>query len=110
MDPRGPKCLRCSRPFDQGDLAYRDQDEWLHVRCAVVLQSEGLVRDSRALKRQSEVRIAESQERVARYFGPADEPQAVLCIVCRTGIASVTELVNTVSGPMHVHCRHDPAA
>jgi hypothetical protein len=105
------KCARCSIAFLDGEVALRDRGEWLHLRCARVLRTQERIRESSELRRRSAVALAESQERLARYAGAHDEPPAVLCIVCRTGIRSVTELIPTLSGPMHIRCRpgHRPA-
>jgi hypothetical protein len=37
--------------------------------------------------------------------GAAREPAAVLCVVCRTGIGSVGELVLAGAGAMHTRCQ-----
>ena len=71
------KCARCSVQIRDGDLVQRDHGDWYHVRCARTLSSEGL----------------------------PDKPTLVLCVVCRTGIGNVEELVMTGSMPTHVRCR-----
>jgi hypothetical protein len=64
MNEQSPKCSRCSSPFYDGELALRDHGEWLHVQCAHVLRSDAIVREWQALKRRSQVKIAESRERL----------------------------------------------
>jgi hypothetical protein len=100
-----PTCSRCSVSILDGDLVIRDHGDWYHIRCAQILTSDKRVNGSRRLQGASAAKIVRSREGVARASGSPDEPPAVLCVICRTGIGSVTELTMTGSEPAHVRCR-----
>jgi hypothetical protein len=80
MDDRSDasrKCARCSTQIRDGDPVLSNHGEWYHVRC----------------------------DRIVPSHVSSDEPPAVLCVVCRTGIRSSAELALLDPGPMHVLCR-----
>jgi hypothetical protein len=93
-----PKCSACSVAIFDSDLVLRDHGQWYHVQCARIPTSDERVKEYRELRRACEARIAKAS-------GSRDEPPAVLCVICQTGIGSVAELATTDSGPTHVHCR-----
>ena len=109
MDPQPePKCLRCSAPILHGDIALRQHGEWLHILCARILSSDEHVRESKRLRRTSDATITKSRERMEKGSAFRDEPPAVLCVVCGTGIHSARDLLDTPSGPSHVGCATAP--
>jgi hypothetical protein len=105
QQPDSPsKCSRCSVPILDGDPVLRDHGDWYHLRCARMLTSDERVTESRGLERASAAKIAQSQERLARASSVREEPPAVLCVICQTGIGSVAELAMTGSRTTHVRC------
>ena len=74
------RCGRCDGPIQDGDLALRQHGDWYHLQCAVSIKPDTA----------------------------SEEPPAVLCVICRTGIRTIHEMapMNGV-GPMHVHCQAD---
>jgi hypothetical protein len=73
----GPdKCSICGGPILDGGVL-RDHGDCYHARCNDIAKSDGF----------------------------AAEAPAVLCVICRTGIASTRELGMTASGVIHVRCR-----
>jgi hypothetical protein len=103
-DP-SPKCSQCSIPILDSDLVLRDHGQLYHVECACIPTSDERVREYRELRQAGEARIARKGTHLGGASGLRDEPPAVLCVICRTGIGSVAELAMTASGPAHVHCR-----
>jgi len=103
-DP-APKCSQCGVPVLDSDLVLRDHGQLYHVQCARIPTSDVRVREYRELRRAGEARIATNGNPRALASGSREEPPAVLCVICQTGIASVAELAVTDWGPAHGHCR-----
>jgi hypothetical protein len=103
-DP-APKCSQCSVAILDSDLALRDHGQWYHVQCVRILTSDERAREYRGLRRANEAKIVRNGAPPARASGLRDEPPAVLCEICQTGIGSLAELAMTASGPTHVRCR-----
>ena len=103
-DP-SPKCARCSVPVLDSDLVLRDHGQLYHAQCARIPTSDERVREYRELRRASAAKIVQNRASLTRASGLRDEPPAVLCAICRTGIGSSAELVMTDSGPTHGRCR-----
>jgi hypothetical protein len=78
--PEPPRCSRCRIAIMDTDVVLREHGEWYHVGCA----------------------------RTVTSFGMRDEPSAVLCVICRTGIRRTAQLTMTESGPAHPRCRPAP--
>lgn len=57
------------------------------------------------MEQRSDPSHVQKNTRLARSSGSRDEPPAVLCGICRTGIGSLAELAMTAVGPTHIRCQ-----
>jgi hypothetical protein len=55
-----------------------------------------------------EDKMSPKGHRLAGTSGSNDEPPAVLCAICGTGIGTAAELAMTDAGPRHVDCQPTP--
>jgi hypothetical protein len=113
IDEASPTCMRCSASILDGELVTRQHGDWFHVRCWRIITTPDGARESHDVSRHAREVIEDARLRIEearRAVDPQREVAAVVCIVCRAGIASVHELVMTPLGSMHPRCRQEPPA
>jgi hypothetical protein len=113
IDEASPMCMRCSASILDGEPVTRQHGDWFHVRCRRIITTRDGARESQDVARYAREAVEDARRRIEEVrhaLDPQREPPAVLCVICRAGIASVDELVMTSVGSMHPRCREDPPA
>jgi hypothetical protein len=101
------KCGRCSTPILDLELVMREDGAWYHVRCWRIFGTGEKIDHARDVTRRTRELVEQTRQRLEdaqRAIDDAANAPAVLCVTCRTGIASPEELTMTPLGAMHARC------